>query len=96
MTAQVIDRKKRIESFIKTLENITNDTSLTNAQKHTKYSRECTNEKRYLGQGCTKDQAKCDSQVKYKITSTTYKSYLTDYRNAILALNEKIYLLKNA
>ena len=90
MTAKIINRHKRIESFINTLEKITNDGSITDAQRHKKYSQECTNEKRYLGQGCTKEQVKQeDNHVKYKITATTYRSYLTDYRNAILDLNEK-------
>lgn len=95
MTTQVIDRKKRIEDFIIALNVIANTTGLTAGQIHTKFSRECTNEKRFLGQGCTKEQGKRGAgQVRYKIASTTYKSYLTDYRNAILALNQENLLLK--
>jgi len=89
MTAHTIDRKKRIADFIEKIEDIANNEILDKenlyGKRHSEIANECTNEKRYLGEG------KSDKQEgkKPKLAQTTYASYLTDYRNAIKALNKK-------
>ena len=92
MTTKTIDRKKRITDFIKAINNITSDETLDKkglyGKRHKKIKEECDNEQRYLGEGRTQEQS--DNIGKsHKIASSTYVSYLTDYRNAILDLNQK-------
>jgi len=88
MTSPAIDRKKRITDFIKRIEDITHNSDMDKkglyGKRHASIANECTNEQRYLGEGKTEEQA----GKKPKLASSTYVSYLTDYRNAILALNE--------
>jgi len=89
MTAQSIDRKKRIADFIERIGEITHDENMDKknlyGKRHAAIANECINEQRYLGEGKTEEQA----GKKPKLASSTYVSYLTDYRNAIIALNEK-------
>jgi len=103
MTAQVLDRKKKIADFIVLLNSITRDNKAWNKKTRvykvlrtdnnykdhkSSINSLCTGEKRLLGQGMTKEMAE-KYEKPYKIATSTYVSYLTDYRNAILALNEK-------
>lgn len=90
MTSPSIDRKKRIADFIKEVTEITANIDLETKNgnitaRNTKIANECNNEKKYLGMGRTEEQI----GKKPKIVSSTYVSYLTDYRNAILELNVK-------
>jgi len=92
MTAQSVDRKKRITDFIDAINNITSNEEIDKkglyGKRHKKIKEVCDNEQRYLGEGRTKEQS--DNIGKsHKLASSTYVSYLTDYRNAILDLNQK-------
>ena len=96
MTTQKIDRNKRIDDLVDSLLNISNNTNLSTKSKHVKFSRLCLNERRFLGAGQTEKQAgQDDNPITYKIAASTYLSYLTDFRNAILSLNELNLLARN-
>ncbi len=92
MTHKVIDRKNRIPAFIKSINDITTDESLDKdglyGKRHKKIKEVCGNEQRYLGEGRTQQQSD-NVGKRHKIASSTYVSYITDYRGAIQALNQK-------
>ncbi len=92
MTQQTIDRKNRIPAFIKSINEITSDESLDKeglyGKRHKKIKEVCGNEQRYLGEGRTQQQSDKVGK-RHKIASSTYVTYITDYRNAIQAIDQK-------
>ena len=79
-----MNTKKR-QSLVRTEEFINKLTDIDINEKR-KISALCRNEKRHLGEGKSDDELEAQGQRK-KIAMTTYRRYITSYRNAIKELN---------
>jgi len=89
MTAQIIDRHVRINRLIAAIVKIHNNEDFTPANKNRKYASLAVNECRFMGLGLNAEQLENSGSKRLmpKLAPTTFISYLTDYKNAVVALN---------
>jgi len=92
MIMEVTGRKKRLNDFIASINKVDESKLLSVTEKIKAIGHLCTNEKRFLGEGMSDTEHKAKGKSgKVKYALTTYRSYLTDYRNLILAMNKRHY-----